>query len=88
MNQSSIPAPPQDLWTYQQVCKLFRRSYPTIYLWQRYHGMPTYKWRGRNIGFRPEEVIRWARLTGRVIYQRDVEVPHIPTRAAATAEKA
>jgi hypothetical protein len=85
-----MPAPARPaLWTVKDLERLFRRTYPTLYLWRLHFGLPAYVEDGKVVGYVPEEVIRWARLTGRILYQRDEPepLPHVPMkRSRAPAE--
>lgn len=53
----------QDLWTTNDLCRLFNRTAMTITLWRRHKNLPTIIIPGGlrpNVRFRPKDVLKWA----------------------------
>lgn len=56
-----LPAPPEKLWTTEEVCQFFELGPTTIFLLIRLHGLPVYRI-GRRNRFDPREVWQWVQV--------------------------
>lgn len=52
-------------WTYDDLEKLFNRSFMTIYLWRRDLGLPALQISERRVIFYPHEVVAWAQANNK-----------------------
>lgn len=71
------------LWTYKDLMRIFQRAYPTLYLWQRHEGLPAIMLNGRAVLFDPAEVLKWAKMAGKVVYYEE-----IPLRSSLVRQEA
>lgn len=63
------------IWGYQDLQRMFKRSYPTIYLWVTKKGLPIHKLSATRAYFLPDEVRTWARENNHTLYDDSLPMP-------------
>lgn len=64
-----------EIWGFQDLQRLFKRSYPTIYLWVKRQGLPIHRLSATRAYFLPDEVRTWAQQHNHALYEDGLPMP-------------